>query len=308
MPRIGPLRNKTVLLVRDHEIRFLSGVLAPIRFLRESLSQYLSRVANMHDLEAEDLRIITEQGERLLEWRDCGDSKCQRSCFVCISVQRSIEGQIYNCIKLGEQVFGIPAKVKSSGSVEAFRRNLCEHLSVPDVWRLHCAAPQVELRFELRDEVLAAVQQTFLDDRLCPQCFSPLSERGTGFEAIWFSEDDENMKENRSTLWRDKVAWSPNQSFCKLCVSTGIVDIYHMTSGAETGRELRELLQTCPWLARLSGGDIANTEVLFRALNLLFEEADNRELQLHERPEYMSLLLAVQSRLHRELPIQSSWS
>ena len=159
MPRIGPLRNKTVLLVRDHEIRFLSGVLAPSRFLRESLSQYLSRVAYMRDLEAEDLRIITEQGERLLEWRDCGDSKCQRSCLVCIPVQRSIEGQIYSCIKIGEKVFGIPTKVKSSGSVETFRRNLCEHLSIPNVWRLHCAAPQVELRFELRDEILAATNK-----------------------------------------------------------------------------------------------------------------------------------------------------
>ena len=112
MPRIGPLRSKTVLLVRDHEIRFMSGDLAPSRFLRESLSQYLSRVANMRDLEAEDLRIITEQGERLLEWIDCEDSKCQRSCFVCISVQRSIEGQIYNCIKIGEEVFGIPTQVR----------------------------------------------------------------------------------------------------------------------------------------------------------------------------------------------------
>ena len=63
MPRISPLRNKTIILVRDHEICFLSGGLAPIRFLRESLSQYLSRVAYMRDLEAEDLRIITEQGE-----------------------------------------------------------------------------------------------------------------------------------------------------------------------------------------------------------------------------------------------------
>ena len=92
MPRIGPLRNKTVLLVRDHEIRFLSGVLAPSRFLRESLSQYLSRVAYMYNLEAEDLHIINDQGERLLEWIDCEGSKCQTSCFVCISVQRRIEG------------------------------------------------------------------------------------------------------------------------------------------------------------------------------------------------------------------------
>ena len=227
---------------------------------------------------------------------------------MCISVQRSIEGQIYNCLRIGDEVFGIPTKVKSSGSVETFRRDLCEHLSIPDVWRLHCAAPQVELHLELRDEILAAVQRTFSDDRLCPQCFSPLSERGTGFEAIWFSEDDENMRESRSTLWRDRVAWSPNQSFCKLCVSTGIVDVYHMTSGEESEGELRKLLETCPWLAQLSEGDIANTEVLFRALNLLFEEADNRELQLHERAEYMSLLLAVQSRLHRKLPIQSLWS
>ena len=104
MPRIRRLRNKTIILVTDHKIRFLSGGLAPIRFLRGNLSQYLSRVAYMYNLEAEDLHIIHDQGERLLEWTDCEGSKCQISCFVCISVQRSIEGQIYNCIKIGEEV------------------------------------------------------------------------------------------------------------------------------------------------------------------------------------------------------------
>ena len=307
MPRIGPLRNKVVLLVRDHEIRFMSGDPAPNRFLGESLGRYLSRVARMRGLEAGDLRIITEEGEGLLEWRDSGDSKCHGGCLLCISVQRSIEGRIYNRLRVGDEVFGIPTKVKSSGSVETFRRDLCEHLSIPDVWRLHCAAPQVELHLELRDEILAAVRQTLPDDRLCPQCFSPLSESGTGFEAIWFGEDDTNMRESGSTLWRDRVAWSPNQSFCKLCVSTGIVDVYHMTSGEETKGELRKLLETCPWLLRLSEGDIADTEILFRALNLLWSEADTPELQLPGRPEYMSLLLAVQSRLHRELSTQSLW-
>ena len=201
---------------------------------------------------------------QLLGWIDCEGSKCQLSCFVCISVQRSIECQIYNCIKIREEVFGIPAQVRSYGSIETFSRNLCEHLSIPNVWKLHCAAPQVELRVELRDEILAAIQQTFWDDRLCPQCFSPFSDRGTGFEAIWFSESDMNMKEDNSGLWRDEVAWTSNEYFCNLCVSTGIVDIYHMTSGEETEEELRRLLKICPWLAQLSEGDIANTGILLR--------------------------------------------
>ena len=176
MPR-RPLRNKTIILVRDHEICFLSGGLAPIRFVGESLSQYISRVAHIYKLEPEDLHIISEQGERLLEWIDREGGKCQIRSFVCISVQRSIEGQIYNCIKIGEDVFGIPAQVRSYGSIETFSRNLCEHLSIPNVWKLHCEAPQVELRFELRDEIQGVLDDTYLDYQFCPQCFSPFSEK-----------------------------------------------------------------------------------------------------------------------------------
>ena len=167
MPR-RPLRNKTIILVRDHEICFLSGGLAPIRFVGESLSQYISRVAHIYKLEPEDLHIISEQGERLLEWIDREGSKCQIRSFVCISVQRSIEGQIYNCIKIGEDVFGIPAQVRSDGSIETFRRNLCEHLSLPNVFKLQCEAPQVELRVEVRDEIVGVLQDQHANDHLCP--------------------------------------------------------------------------------------------------------------------------------------------
>ena len=294
MPR-RPLRNKTIILVRDHEICFLSGGLAPIRFVGESLSQYISRVAHIYKLEPEDLHIISEQGERLLEWIDCEGSKCQIRSFVCISVQRSIEGQIYNCIKIGEDVFGIPAQVRSDGSIETFSRNLCEHLSIPNVWKLHCEAPQIEFRFELRDEIQGVIDDTHLNDQFCPQCFSPFSDKGTGFEAIWFSESDQNMKE-ATGLWREKVDWTSNQHFCKQCVGTGIVDIYHMTEGEETEGGLRRLLKICPWLAQLSEGDITNTGILFKALNLLFKVADIPELHTGWA-EYMSFLPAVQSRL-----------
>ena len=54
------MTDKTVLLVRDRGIRFMSGDLAPSRFLWESLGRYLRRVADMRDLEAQDLRIVAE--------------------------------------------------------------------------------------------------------------------------------------------------------------------------------------------------------------------------------------------------------
>ena len=41
-------------------------------------------------------------------------------------------------------------------------------------------------------------------------------KKGTGFEAIWFSESDRNMKE-ATGLWREEVAWTSNQHFCKQC-------------------------------------------------------------------------------------------
>ena len=49
-------------------------------------------------------------------------------------------------------------------------------------------------------------------------------------------------------------------------------------------------------LAQLSEGDITNTGILFKALNLLFKVADNPELHTGWA-EYMSFLPAVQSRL-----------
>ena len=109
------------------------------------------------------------------------------------------------------------------------------------------------------------------------------------------NERDMNMKE-ATGLWRDKVAWSPDLPFCKQCVSTGIVDNYFMTSGEETEGGLRRLLKICPWLAQLSEGDITNTGILFKALNLLFKVADIPELHTGWA-EYMSFLPAVQSRL-----------
>ena len=69
-----------------------------------------------------------------------------------------------------------------------------------------------------------------------------------------------------------------------------------MTSGEETEEELRRLLKICPWLAQLSEGDITNTGILLKALNLLFKVADNPELHTGWA-EYMSFLPAVQSRL-----------
>ena len=60
MPRIAPLTNQTALLVGDRELRFMSGDLAPSRLLRGSLGRYLRRVADMRDLEAQDLRIVAE--------------------------------------------------------------------------------------------------------------------------------------------------------------------------------------------------------------------------------------------------------
>ena len=117
------------------------------------------------------------------------------------------------------------------------------------------------------------------NDHCCPQCFSPCSENCTGFEASWFRESDYDMRMDNSELWRVEVAWSPNQDFCKLSVSTGIVDIYHMTRGEKTEEELRRLLRT-----------------LFKALNLLFKVADNRELHT-DWAEYMSLLELVKKRM-----------
>ena len=59
-----------------------------------------------------------------------------------------------------------------------------------------------------------------------------------------------------------------------------------MTWGQETEEELRRLLKACPWLAQLSEGDLTNTEILFKALNLLFKVWD-RELHT-DWAEYMS--------------------
>ena len=112
-----------------------------------------------------------------------------------------------------------------------------------------------------------------------------------------------NMKEDNSGLWRDEVAWTSNEHICKLCLSTGIVDICHMTSGEETEEELQILLKICPWLAELSEGDITNTGILFNALNLLFKVADNRELQT-DWAKYMSLLELVNKRLIHRAAVQ----
>ena len=69
-----------------------------------------------------------------------------------------------------------------------------------------------------------------------------------------------------------------------------------MTEGEETEGGLRRLLKICPWLAQLSQGDITNTGILFKALNLLFKVADNRELHT-DWAEDMSLLEIVKKRM-----------
>ena len=69
-----------------------------------------------------------------------------------------------------------------------------------------------------------------------------------------------------------------------------------MTSGEETEGELRRLLKICPWYEALSEGDITNTGILSKSLNLLSKVAYKRELYT-DWAEYMSLLPAVQSRL-----------
>ena len=120
--------------------------------------------------------------------------------------------------------------------------------------------------------------------------FRRFQKKGTGLEAIWLSDAGE------AGFWRDEVDWTSNQDFCKLCVSTGIADIDHMTSGEETEEELRRLLKICPWLAQLSEGDITKTGLLFKALNLLFKVADNRELHT-DWADYMSSLELVKKRM-----------
>ena len=75
--------------------------------------------------------------------------------------------------------------------------------------------------------------------------------------------------------------------YCKLCVSTGIVD---------TEGNCDENLRYAIRYEALSEGDITNTGILSKALNLLSKVAYKRELYT-DWAEYMSLLPAVQSRL-----------
>ena len=72
-------------------------------------------------------------------------------------------------------------------------------------------------------------------------------------------------------MWQVEVGWAPEPDFCKQCVSTGLVDILHMTWGQEAQGEMRELLRCCPWLGNSSEGDITNTEIYFQAMNLMYK-------------------------------------